>query len=109
MKSTTIIILTVIVLLVIGGVAFLLYKANFRATKLKVKTPLIEADLERKSSEPSTATGQTPARTIARQTATEGGVIRKSTIEAPAAAGADLSQEAKGAGSRVDDSEIKLS
>lgn len=106
--------IVVLIILIVAGLAFALYKAGFRTTKWKLKLPLFEADVER------TPTGRTAgtaaespkvstSRTEASQKASNGGVIHKGRITAPAESGAKLGQEAKGQGSRVDDSEIKLS
>lgn len=111
--TPTMIALTILVVLIVTAViAFALYKAGFRTTKWKVKTGLFEADLERTSGDRENAAEPpqaVPFRTEASQEAGDGGVIRKGRLSAPAESGARLGQKATGQGSRIDDSEIKLS
>ncbi len=92
---------------VIAVIAWLLYKANFKAKEIKIKTGVVEATLERES-EPDPKPSPPKPQTQASQEATEGGRIEKSTIEAPAASGASLKQKAKGKDSQIKDSGIKL-
>jgi|GEM_PF-4751726 len=109
MNFTTIIIITLIVIIIIAAVAFGIYKAGFRTTKVKVKTGLLEAEMERTPTGDKDDKAEEPVlRTKASQEATDGGVIRKSTIKASADSGVEAIQKAEGEGSRVDDSRIEL-
>jgi len=109
MNSTTIVLLVLGIVIVAGGISFLLYKAGFSVTKLKVKLGLMEAEAERRPAPADTSPSETTmaARTEARQTATRGSTIRQSSQEAPANAGARLIQEADDH-SEIDNSHIKL-
>lgn len=112
MTPTLITIIVLVVIVVIAGLAFAIYKAGFRATEVEFTTGLLKTkmtrtppDAENKAEE----TAQVPSPpTQARQTAADGGVVRKSRISAPADSGADLSQEATGEGSEIDGSTIEL-
>lgn len=113
MSPTLITVLVLGVLIIIAAIAFALYKAGFRPTEIKVKTGPVEAKMERTSVQPSGSDKETlPAEPAApaqfSQEATSGGVIRKSGIETPADSPAGAAQKAEGEGSRVDDSQIKL-
>lgn len=112
MSQTTIIPLVLIGLaLLIAVIAWGIYKAGFRATRMKVKTGLLEAEMERTPGQPLPTADPAPpppAGPKVRQRAGAGGAITDSGITAPAASAADIDQEAKGEGSRIDDSPINL-
>jgi Tfp pilus assembly protein PilE len=112
MSLTLIAVLVLIVLAIIAGLAFAVYKAGFRTTKVKVKTGLLEAEMERTPAQAADGTPQTPSAELAapaqfRQEAIRRSKIRKSSIEAPAGAPASASQKAED-DSSLEDSHIKL-
>lgn len=108
--SLSTIIVGLAVLVVISGIAYALYKAGFSLTKIKAKGVLLEAELERSPAQTSKpAPDAPPAPAQFSQEASAGGVIRKSSLEAPADSAASAAQKAAGDGSRLDDSHIKLS
>lgn len=100
--------LVIIIALVTWGV----YKAGFRTTKVKVKTGVLEAEMERTPSRPAGVEPQTeaspPIGPKIHQRASDGGVISQSGITTPANAAAEIDQQAKGPESKIDDSPIKL-
>lgn len=107
-----IVIALIVVALIIAAVAFFVYKAGFRWTEAEINTGLFKGKAVRSSTDTATELSTkpaTPSGTKARQTAEDGGKVTNSTIKAPADSGADLGQEAKGRGSRIDDSTIGLS
>ncbi len=112
MDSSLITLLVIVVLLVIAGLALAVYKAGFRAKKVTVKTPVFEAEMERSpSDQPETAATISASPQVGpkiSQRATEGGAVTQSGITAPADSSADIDQQAKGQGSKIDDSPIKL-
>jgi hypothetical protein len=109
MNSITITVLVFLGLAIIAGIAYGVYRAKFRVTEVEVNTGLVKTKMTRQAAEAAEpASEAAPPRTTAEQIAEEGGVVRKSRIEAPAEANAELRQKATGQGSRVDDSEIKL-
>ncbi|MBN1991390.1 MAG: hypothetical protein JW953_01710 [Anaerolineae bacterium] len=105
--SFTLIIIMVVALLIIliAGVAWLVYRAGFRVTGAKVKTPVLEADLARPPAGVSTAPA--PAGPVITQKAGEAGKITKSGISAPADAAAHIEQQATDKG-QINDSPINL-
>jgi hypothetical protein len=114
-NPTLISVLVAGIIIVIAAIAFALYKAGFRVDKLKVKLGLVEAEASRKKSEtpPDKTTSDTketakPVGTSVRQQATDGGVIKRSGITAPAESAAKIDQHAKGEKSRIDESPIEL-
>jgi hypothetical protein len=86
----------------IAVIAFAVYKAGFRPTKVKVKTGLLEAEMERSPRAESTSPPQFS------QEATDGGMIRKANIKAPAGSPASATQKAEGKGSRLEETRIEL-
>lgn len=111
MNPTTIILIVITLLVVIGLLAWLVYKAGFRATEMTVKAGLVETKMERTPGDKPAAADDTapPApRTEASQEALDGGQIDESTIRAPADSGAKLQQKAKGPDSRISGGEIEL-
>jgi hypothetical protein len=97
--------------LLIAVIAWGIYKTGFRATKMTVKTGLLEAEMERAPGDPTAATQPAPpppAGPKVRQRAGDGGAITASGISAPADSAADIDQQAKGEGSQIDDSPINL-
>ena len=97
----------------IAVIAWAIHKAGFRATKMTVKTGLVEAEMERtpgKTTPVATPPEQPPPPTgpQVQQRATDGGAIIDSGITAPADSVADIDQQAKGEGSQIDDSPINL-
>jgi hypothetical protein len=110
MDSSLITLLVIVVLLVIAGLAYAVYKAGFRAKKVTVKTPVFEAEMERKATDdsPAAPTSTQPAPAQFTQQATDGGVITKARIQAPADTSTSAHQKAEGEGSRLDDAQIKL-
>lgn len=111
MPPMLIVILVLIVLAIIGGLAFALYKTGFRTTKVKIKTGLVEAEMERTPDQPGDSGQETPTGDAApaqfSQEASGGSEIRKSSIEALADSPASASQKADD-DSRLEDSHIKL-
>ena len=112
MNPTLTAILVLIVLAIIAVLAFAAYKAGFRTTKVKVKTGLLEAEMERTPAQtndsPASASSDesaTPAQF--RQEAIKGSKIRKSSIEATADTPASAQQKAEN-DSSIKDSHIKL-
>ena len=110
MDSTFIIAFVLVVLLIIAGLAWGTHKAGFRVKKATVKTPIFEAEMERKpADEAALVTDDVkPVPAQFSQEASDGGVIREAKIHAPADSAAGASQKAEGKGSRLDDVEIKL-
>ena len=101
-------IVVVLVVIVIAGAAWLLYRAGFRAREVTFRAGPVEARMERNGGDaPSPAAETSAPRTEAAQRATGGGSIEGSTIEAPAASGASVRQEARDEG-RIENSHIKL-
>jgi hypothetical protein len=111
MDTTTLIIIALIVVaLIIAGLAWGTFKAGFRVKKATVKTPIFEAEMERKPAdevEPLSTTPSTAGPDI-RQQALEGGTIKESPITSPADSAAKINQQAKGKDSEIDNSPIKL-
>ena len=108
MDPTTVSLIVIIVIVVVAVIAWLLYKAGFKTKELTVKAGMVEAKMERETGKDSPQPQTPPARTEVRQTAGDGGVIRKSGISAPAQGNAQINQESTGEGSRIDDSPINL-
>ncbi len=109
--DTWIIVTGIVVLIaIIAGIAYALKKAGFRTTKLKVKTGVLEAEMERTPADASEpAPDKTPTtRTEVRQSATNGGIIENSGITISNDSGAKVDQKAKDEGSKIDDSSINL-
>ena len=105
--SPTVITVLVLGVLIIAAIAFALYKAGFTLDKLKVKLGMVEVEASRKPT-PDAKEAAPPAGPKIHQRATEGGGIEKSGITAPADSAAEIDQQAKGKGSKIDDSPIKL-
>lgn len=110
MNPTLIAILVLGIIIVVAAIAFALYKIGFSVDKLKVKLGLVEVEASREKLK-TTPDAKVPARPAGmriRQQATEGGIIKKSGITAPADSAAKVDQQAKGEKSKIDDSPIKL-
>lgn len=101
-------ILILIVLVAIIALALIVYRLGFRLKKLILKLPLVDAEMERQPSDAAQAPAPAVASSAIDQQATQGGVIRRSPIRAPADSGAQVTQRADGDKSRIDDSGITL-
>ena len=106
-------IIILLAVLVIAGLSLALYRTGFRLRELKLKWGFGEAKLERApDAAPDAGTPEEPptppTATTAEQRATQGGVIRRSSIRAPADSGAQATQQASGQGSRIEDTSITL-
>ncbi len=113
MSQTTIVVLVLVgLIIIIALIAWGIYKAGFRATKVTVKTGVLEAEMERPPSQPEGVGLQAepgpPTGPKIHQRASDGGAITQSGITAPANAAAEIDQQAKGPESKIDDSPIKL-
>jgi hypothetical protein len=108
--TTLIIIALVVVMLLIAGLTWGTHKAGFRVKKATVKTPIFEAEMERKPTDEieKPAAGPAPTGPDIHQLASGGGVITESGITAPADSTAKIEQQAKDKGSEIDSSPIKL-
>ena len=98
-------------IVLIAGMAWLLYKLKFRFTEFKVKPPFFELIMKREPHktpselQPITRENNSSSAT---QEASFGGVIADSTIELPADAEAKARQKAKGEKSQIKNSHIKM-
>lgn len=110
MNSTVVLLIVVGVAAIIAAVAWLLYKANFRAKEIKVKTPVAEFTLDRKpGAEPSKAEHPAAApRAEVTQKATGGAEMKGNTVKAPAASGARINQQADGNETKMNNNKIEL-
>lgn len=108
--TTLIIIVLVVGVLLIAGLAWGTYKAGFRVKKATVKTPVFEAEMERKPTDEAAPPSPpiVPTGPDIRQQASDGGAIKESGITAPASSAAKIDQQARGKDSEIDDSPIKL-
>ncbi|PID85934.1 MAG: hypothetical protein CSB13_05555 [Chloroflexi bacterium] len=102
----------VILLVMIGGAAYLLYRSGFRLTKLKAKLGIVDAEIERipppdhETTKENEDVNTSPAQFI--QKATDGGTIEKARIKGKADSGARAEQRASGKGSRLHDVKIDI-
>ena len=111
MNPATLTILVIVGILLVGLLAFGVYKAGFRVKGGKIKTPVAEFDLERTpgDAEEAAETGTPPpARTEAEILAREGGQVEDGSISAPADSGARAAIKASGKESQVKKGKIKL-
>lgn len=109
MNPVILLIISAVVVVVLVSVAA--YLLGFRLTKLKAKLGIVEAEMTRKPASGMEGSGKDASQPESHsfsQKATDGGVIRKSSIEAPASSSANASQRAAGEKSRIDDSHIKI-
>ncbi len=98
----------VVILVLVSGIAFALYKAGFIVDKIKAKLPMVEMEASRKKAAANDRPADLQAGPKIRQSAQEGGVITESGITVPADSAVDVNQQAKGQKSKIDDSPIKL-
>lgn len=99
------ILIVIVLAIAVGVIAFALYKLGFSVNKLKVKFGLVEVEAGRKPANDKASPLTGPK---IDQRATAGGVIEESGITAPADSAAEITQQAKGEKSKIDDSPIKL-
>jgi hypothetical protein len=108
MNLAAVILGSVLIIVAIAVIAWLLYKAKFRAKEITVKAGVFEAKMERDTGAKPKADKPTP-HTQATQEATAGGRIEDATIKAPADSGATAKQKAEGEESSITGSHIDLS
>ena len=106
MNDLTVILIAFFVVL---ALSLILYLVGFRWKKLKIKWGFGEAELEREPAGTGKSSATPAPSTTVRQEAAEGGMIQDSPIKAPAASGAQVTQEATGDKSRIKGSGITLS
>lgn len=107
MNSAVVTLIVVGVVVIIAVVAWLLYKANFKAKEIKIKTGVADFTLDRKPGTETPNTAPAAPRTEATQEAIDRGRIEGASIKAPAESGARLSQKAEGESS-ITNSTIEL-
>ena len=101
------IVAVILVIAIIGVVAYALYKARFRVDKITAKIPGV-VDVQASRAEEETAPDAQDAKLKISQEAEDGGTISKSGITAPAEAKADIAQRAAGEEAEINDSPIEL-
>ncbi len=111
MNPTTFTISIIVLVVLVMGVAFLLYKSDFRLTKLKATLGFVEAEMERQASDDedesnTTEKGKETPQFV--QEATDGGQIEKAEINTTDASGASATQRARGKDSKLTNVKINI-
>lgn len=105
-ESAILIAVGMVVLVVV--VAWLIRRSGFSVEEITAKTGPLEVKMKHQSGADTPKT-KTPAdRTEVVQTASEGGVIHKSGIKAPAQSNSKIDQQSRREGSLIDDSPIEI-
>ncbi|GIK56893.1 MAG: hypothetical protein HND44_05975 [Chloroflexi bacterium] len=111
MQPLSWIILGILIVVLVLLVAYLFYKSGFRLTELKLKWGIGEASMKREPGDkkaPAVTAEKLPGPGHFSQQTSDGGVVEGSHIKAPANAPVEVTQEAKGEGSKVKNSRIEL-
>jgi len=106
MSLTIIIVLVLAIVIIIAVIASALHKAGFSVDKIKAKLLMVEMEASR--TKPSTPPDTTATGPSIRQQAEDGGAITASGITVPADSAATVDQEARGKGSKIDESPIEI-